>query len=341
MRTILAALAGLTLACGTTTPGGTGGSSTGASAGHTGASGAAASSGGGGSTAGGGSGTGTGAASSTSSGGSATAGASSTGGASGGSAGTSTGGSSTGGTCPSGTPGASCTPGQSPDPCAAGGYVCTLQSDFSGKCALPGELGNCLPCVGCDTTNAPLQCVTVGASSTCVRSCSTTADCPDGFATCQQSGGQSYCLFDVCGPATANGSSYYGSCNAIGSGDGTCLPVQGSGATVGICLQDGTIALGAGCSTTRGAGGDVSQSCAAGGFCFPTQVGSTQGVCEQECASSGPSGASCGSGQFCWDPDSASFDWGLCVASCTGNPLVSNCQSGFCVNLGSQNGCLP
>ncbi len=338
MKLAIATLAALVLAaCSGTSPGtgsSTTGGPTGTSHGSGASSGSAASTGGAGSSTSGGGPT-SGAASS--GGGSSSGGTSSGGGTS---AGGSTGGSSTGG-CPGGSPPASCTPGQSPDPCSPYGYVCTLQSDFSGRCQLPTELLSCLPCVGCDSSEPALQCTAVGASHACVRTCSSTADCPDTLSSCQPSGGQSYCLYDLCGPATGNGGSYYGSCNAIGNnGDGTCLPVTASSGTAGVCLQNGA-ASGGSCSTVRGAGGDVSQVCPSGQVCFPTQVGSTQGVCEPLCAATGPAGPGCGSSQFCWDPAPASLDWGLCVDQCTGNPLLSTCQTGYCVSLGGQQGCLP
>jgi hypothetical protein len=189
--------------------------------------------------------------------------------------------------------------------------------------------------VGC--ANAQLQCTSVEGVNLCVRSCTTTSDCPDAFSTCQPLNGGNACLFDPCGSSAG---SYYGTCDSIGSGDGICLPdVVG-----GTCLQNGGQVAEASCSTVRGSGGAVSQLCASGLFCIPSATGSTTGVCEKLCeAASGPSGPSCGSGEFCWAIDANLLDWGVCLDSCTGNVFLSNCPSGkYCVSVGSQgDGCLP
>jgi hypothetical protein len=186
--------------------------------------------------------------------------------------------------------------------------------------------------VGCTTATGALQCTSVSGADLCVRSCSTTDDCPDAFSTCQPLDGGNACLFDSCG-------SNYGGCDSEGSDDGICLPDT----TGGTCLQDGSQADQASCSTTRGSQGAVSQLCVSGEFCIPGAVGSTTGVCEQLCAATG-SGPSCSGNDFCWAPDPGSFDWGVCLISCTGNELFSNCPSGkYCLSVDSQGdmGCLP
>lgn len=239
-----------------------------------------------------------------------------------------------------------CDPKAQPDPCAPYGLVCTLQgaTSQSGTCQPPTELQPCQASVGCASSD--LTCTSVGTGSYCLRNCTTTADCPAPFSSCQPHGGSNLCLFNLCGPGTANGTDDYGPCQATVTGDGQCLPApNGDGGTLASCWQTGPQASQAQCSTLRASAGASSQLCAAGSACVPGQPGSQSGICEPICAGAAPFGADggpgCDAADFC--ATNQTFDFGVCLQSCTGSLFSSNCPSGkYCVQISStQKGCAP
>jgi hypothetical protein len=159
------------------------------------------------------------------------------------------------------------------DPCRDNGIVTEGQA--------------CLKNLDC---GCPLTCQGAGASSqgVCLRPCSSTSDCPLSDHSCQ--GG--FCLPNPCGDGTGNGV-LYGSCNALGQNDGTCVPHTKAGTVSGTCVQSG-------CSlSTCLVGIDRTEDyalCAPGYTCIGQR--NSLGTCVRLCDPTG-SNASCTTGQKC------------------------------------------
>jgi len=276
-----------------------------------------------------------------------------------GTGGTTTGGSTSGGTSGSGSTGGAdaglpvvgtaCTLGSTPDPCASAGLACTIVNTDT-SCQLPGELSPCLDAPGCATTTPPLFCepgykLNNNPVKLCVFHCSVTADCPNVVTNCQSNSQVSskVCFVNFCGPGApiANGTDYYGACNSVGTGDGTCVPYNGSGSP-GFCEAAGPVAAWQPCSDLRPDGG-TSDLCASGSTCviFPVPGAAPKSMCAPFCAPTGASvsGPACGAGETCFS--AGSVDFGFCLTDCGGGqscPAPTGCQG---YGSQSQQECLP
>ncbi|MHB1843400.1 MAG: hypothetical protein ACYCWW_01020 [Deltaproteobacteria bacterium] len=267
------------------------------------------------------------------------------GGATSGTNGGSTGGttSSTGGT----GVGTACNPNATTDSCAAAGYQCTPNASGSGgSCQVPGNTAPCTTAVGCQQ---PFTCTSIpfqsGPQFLCVQPCTgSSASCLSPLMNCQAiSQTSKICFFDICGPGSnpANGTAFYASCNAQGTGDGVCLPfLQQGGAAIGVCQQTGTAAAGASCGFARDAG--TAALCGAADDCVPSlsNAAATTGSCLPLCDATGQdAGPACsGSTQTCaaWQ---GGVNWGDCFTTCAAPGTASTCTSGTqCVAAGSDGG---
>jgi hypothetical protein len=245
------------------------------------------------------------------------------------------------------TVGQSCTPAQ-PDPCASAGLACNPQPGGTYACEYPTEFEGCS--VGCATS--ALECLNLplgqgGANvSLCVNPCNVTADCPDEDTHCANSGGHSVCLLDACGPASSvdggpvNGATYYGTCDNVTTGDGTCLPYSNGAGDEGFCMAGGSLPAGSGgCVVQRSSNGG--SLCASGALCLQNIQGGAATLCLDICASSAPTaadgGPGCPTGQSCVNVNEL---YGFCLEACTAGtttcPSPTTCQA---TSSGSY--CLP
>jgi hypothetical protein len=234
-----------------------------------------------------------------------------------------------------------------PDTCASLGQVCHGSLGI-GTCGPPTELEGCQPNTGC--ASADLACTELVPNTGvfyCLRSCGGTGDCPLATTTCFDDvpAGVKFCFFDVCGPdwklSPVSGPSYYAPCNAQGTGDGTCLPVESPLGTIGICLQGGPVTSGGACAWQRVDGGG-DQLCTAGTICAAYDGGY---ACNPFCAASSQGsldggGPYCTQGAVCANVLNASFDFGQCLQSCNGSGTCAG--SAVCVPLSlTQSVCYP
>jgi hypothetical protein len=190
------------------------------------------------------------------------------------------------------------------DPCVAVGLVCMLSTDpaHTGTvCSLPGEFSPCQAAVGC--ADDSLQCQLFATGAYCLRPCTVTDNCPTLYTTCQPAGSGNVCYFDLC-MVTGDGGTF-SPCDAVGQGDGTCLPTTGSG----ICLQSGTAVPGDLCSDHRGPGITLADLCVQNAFCIPGGVAGAA-HCAPLCGTL-DGGTNCPSPTFC--QPSGSGDWGYCL----------------------------
>jgi hypothetical protein len=235
--------------------------------------------------------------------GSGTNGSGSTGGT-GGSSGT--GGGTTSGGMDGGLLNQACVITQGMDPCVAVGLVCRPSTDpmvMGLVCQVPGEFSPCQVSVGCNDPS--LMCLSFFTGSYCLRPCTATGDCQVLYTTCQGSGSAQVCYFDFCG--LSNDGGVFATCDAAGTGDGTCIPVQGGGGG-GVCLQGGSVDAGDVCSGQRGPGITTANFCQTDSACIPGGV-SGAGHCAPLCGLD--AGPSCPSPTFC--QPSGSGDWGYCL----------------------------
>jgi hypothetical protein len=184
--------------------------------------------------------------------------------------------------------------------------------------------------VGCFTESGyTLKCVATPNGNECEQTCTTTTDCQDATTMCSNG----YCVPNYCGPGSnpANGADYYGPCNSSGTGDGTCLGFLSG--QPGLCLAQGTTAVGPDANAPLPNGG-----------CGPNeiQLGSPSGTaagCYQLCAAGAPTGPSVveparatGSCVSLFADDGG---YGACLETCTTNTTCTSfhaytCQQGYC-----------
>jgi len=195
-----------------------------------------------------------------------------------------------------------CTPptGGVVDSCARFALVCTSVGSGS-SCQLPVEFGACAPSVGCEQPSdcVALQTADGGLQNVCAQPCQQSADCVDPTTNCQPIQGQNLCNAVYCGPGTSNGAGYFAACNNTGAGDGTCLPVQGSGGLYGLCVAGGSATVGGNCQGFRtGTGPGL---CSVGSACLG--YSSTGYACAPLCstgvATANGGGPTCQSGDLC------------------------------------------
>lgn len=171
-------------------------------------------------------------------------------------------------------------------------------------CTPGGATNELSPCQTGADCGCPLECTpTALGRSICEYACRSNTDCPSLYTTCRRGS----CQPDVCGVSFGgqNGT-LDGLCNSVGTDDGSCVPVQTQGFTVGLCLEGGSATQSCSLSATRA---DLSQACPAGELC----AGST---CAQLC---NPNGAvPCPSGGQCTAVSGQSPELGLCVGASGG-----------------------
>lgn len=187
------------------------------------------------------------------------------------------------------------------DPCKIAGLVCmpsTTPGEGGWVCQLPGEFQGCFPQVGC--ANQDLTCVTVN-TPICVHLCQASVDCPSLYTSCQTFGTNQVCYYNACMRSTTG---TFGTCNAAGMNDGTCLPENFFG---GLCLGGGTAAPGDLCMDHRTAMTTAADLCAPQSACLPLgQNGG--GHCAPLCGLD--AGPTCPNPTFC--VPSGQGDWGYC-----------------------------
>jgi len=227
--------------------------------------------------------------------------------------------------------------------------VCLNSGPGNGGTAIADELSPCSLNRDCI---CPLECLAdsqrlaiLGPSGKqtrfCERSCATSADCPLESEVCVPSGDAGTCLEIPCGPLGPDGGildvDLGQKCDAIGTGDGTCLPndiveaadalYDGGGTTMAVangipsaCWLGGTSS--SACTLTAPPA-TPSERCPPGDGCSPLAIDGTSsnGVCVPACD---PAGApSCPAG-----------------AQCVGAPILDPAGSvGFCY-AGGSGGCL-
>jgi hypothetical protein len=138
--------------------------------------------------------------------------------------------------------------------------------------------------------------------SLCETPCQTASDCPILYTICQ--GGT--CQPNLCGGLAGppNGT-LDGTCNAIGTNDGSCVPMLFGSGTVGLCYQGGGAIQACDTSATRA---DLADACAPDLVCLPNGVG---GQCETLCNPALDPTTCPGAGP-CVEPLSADPDLGIC-----------------------------
>jgi hypothetical protein len=288
-------------------------------------------------------------------------GASTTGGGTG-TTGGSTGGTTTGGATSGGS--TSTTSGGNPDAgptycdplaptniCTPLGLFCAplpglVDGGIVSACRLPREQETCLPSVGCDDpgtvcdTFQPVYTSGGGPVVTfCARICDPSrgsTDCPYAKTTCRSDQSGSHGVLDVCrttrcGPtvAPANGTGFFGACDASMVGDGYCIPYVAVVGDEGICLQAGPAAPIGSCSFSR-TGGTTDSLCPAGSFCNPSALDGGAARCLPVCAIHAISGSAttpaCSSSELCLGFAQQGLDFGACAVNCTQDASV--CPTG-------------
>ena len=154
---------------------------------------------------------------------------------------------------------------------------CQRSSPDGGRLAGPGD-----PCTDDGACTCDLVCGVQYGAGTCDYRCTTSADCPLPWTTCQSG----VCLIDYCGPTTGNGA-LDGTCDAADAGDGTCegpiggtTLVQVGGQTLGVCFQASLTSSGS-CSIYAQRD-QPAELCALGSECVPNSLEGL-GSCEQVC----------------------------------------------------------
>ena len=126
--------------------------------------------------------------------------------------------------------------------------------------------------------------------SVCEYPCQITANCPNLATLCSGS----VCSINQCGNATGNGV-FDGLCNAVGTNDGTCMPLtlDAGLSSIGYCYQGGSSLGNCNPSATRS---DLQRVCTPGFGCFGGSL-TFGGTCNQLCAVN--AGGTCPPGQVC------------------------------------------
>ena len=210
------------------------------------------------------------------------------------------------------------------DPCAPFGDVCDATWNV---CRNPQTSGlttpsaePCLPdgppCVPPPDSSATAVCAPFaaadgGVAHHCVQPCASTADCADPIARCVQTdGGPGYCDWNGC-----QANQYFGPCDATGTGDGLCLPLDYGAGVQGYCIAttpDGGVA-GNRCPSNYAANHQN------GGFCNDQVLCSPAGLCSPICNAGTGGLPACPAGQQCfpWLTSSTGlFNTGFCSPAC-------------------------
>jgi len=202
--------------------------------------------------------------------------------------------------------------GTNPSLCIPDGLFC---DPLNQECEVPTTGEPCLPTPGCQGTGVSCLEEAVGGGYICAIACTTTADCTQLNASCQQS---TQLKGKTCQPNQC--SNYFGSCNAAGTNDGTCEVISFGDlfscnipGGCGLCVQGGSDPDGQSCDQTRGTGSDM---CQTGSTCSGKPGGNT--MCAPLCSPyNGPTLCPYGYGCF-WPIGQAQGD---CILICPIDPL--------------------
>ena len=192
--------------------------------------------------------------------------------------------------------------------------TCPQQPDAGSPCPQDkgGEFQECHPSSGGCASG--LGCVALVSGldlGRCLQPCSSSGDCHTLATTCGSppiDGGSNVCNPNRC-------QNPYQPCDAVGSGDGTCVPFP---LGESLCFQGGSAPLGNPCGFSRTAGSG--ELCQVGSVCLappgsPSCVPPSSGMCATLCDSSG-SGPSCSGSDFC-DPIILDGGYGACILGCS------------------------
>ncbi len=170
-----------------------------------------------------------------------------------------------------------------------------------------------------------------GPPPTCAQPCNINSDCTADFTICAPSGGSgNHCTYNLCGPdVNPNGRvQYYGPCNSVGIGDGTCQPFPNSmNGYYGMCFRNGNINSTGACGALLG---QASSACVAGDLCIPLgqPVDPCQGLQNTAClpscnANSGVAGPTT-------PPCPNFFGQQTSCQTITGDPVGTDLEAGIC-----------
>jgi hypothetical protein len=176
----------------------------------------------------------------------------------------------------------------------------------SGSCSQEGGQAELGPCLTAQDCACPLECVAEAGGALCEAPCETLDDCLMLDTACS---GET-CRPIFCGPQAVAGpqnGELDGTCNAIGQGDGSCLPSILNGQKVGLCSQGGPAQTNCDPDATRS---DLSQACVAGDVCLSQSGG---GQCFTLCDPIAP--APCSPGMACQIPVATNPRLGVCEPS--------------------------
>ncbi len=179
----------------------------------------------------------------------------------------SSGSSGTGGSGATGSGGSGSTTGPSCDE--------TISASARAKCTDDSDCGCPYTCV----SDPPF-------GMDCEPSCLQLSDCTDLSYVCNGT----YCQFNTCGPGTNNGS-FNSFCDVASTDDGTCVPVEVGGKTIGQCTLGGNSTT---CCDSTAGSGDLNSVCAAGLICSGGHDAECGAVCDPKSGF-----GSCPFGQFC------------------------------------------
>jgi hypothetical protein len=141
------------------------------------------------------------------------------------------------------------------------------------------------PCIQDSDCGCPDQCQEDPPfGKDCERSCVRQSDCSDTSYVCNGT----YCQFNTCGGQTGNGA-FNSTCNVTGTNDGTCVPFEVDGGTVGECVKGGTATT---CCNQDATPAEADLLCAAGTICSALEGGECGEICD-------PFNPSCPPGQIC------------------------------------------
>jgi hypothetical protein len=192
------------------------------------------------------------------------------------------------------------------------------------------ELGSCNSDADC---SCPLHCIAATGGSVCERACQTTGDCPNLETLCMMGN----CAPNFCGAhgvGPTNGE-LDGTCDAVGTNDGSCIPLMLNGTNVGLCSQAGTAPTTCNPLATRS---DLGQACVAGDVCL---LLAGQANCFTMCDHDAR--APCGSGMDCIVPLSTNPRLGICEPSSAATGGSSTGATGGATGGtgGTTGGCSP
>lgn len=201
-----------------------------------------------------------------------------------------------------------------------------------GSCSSDGGFTEFQACTQTSDCACPMECLPddnpLIANNVCEYAASSTQGCPDP-ATALGSCGN--CTFHTCGAGAGTGAA----CNALQTGDGTCIPAQLYGSLSMSCRQAGSADAGCLPEAQRG---QPAALCSVGDYCF--DEGPDGGTCAVVCD---PDGGSCPGGGKCYPAGAPRL--GFCLA-CNpgGGPEFfacrkdSDCQCDYRCGPGSDGG---